>query len=325
MNYFQHHIGDYAEATSHLTFVEDAAYSRMIRKYYATEKPMPVDVKAVQRLIGARTKEEREAVQVVLEEFFNLQADGWHNTRCDEDILQYQEGEPEREVKKANEDNRVKRHREERARLFKVITDAGQHAPWNIGMLELRAMVKALQVTGPETPPATVPPEPVTPPVTAPATPATATHTPYTNHQSPNTNHQGLSPGEIPSEADASGAKAPPPDEPPLTDQDRVYAIGVTLLTAEGVADKNARSFLALQCKQHGAAAVVRALQRCAEVKPVQAIPWLQAVLKVPGGPGKPDDRKSRQLQTAALMTGATPSTPNSEEAFDVESRVIHS
>ena len=63
MNYFQHHIGDYAEATAHLTFVEDAAYSRMIRKYYATEKPMPVDVKAVQRLIGARTKEEREAVR----------------------------------------------------------------------------------------------------------------------------------------------------------------------------------------------------------------------------------------------------------------------
>lgn len=110
-----------------------------------------------------------------------------------------------------------------------------------------------------------------------------------------------------------------------MTDQDRVYAIGVTLLTAEGVADKNARSFLALQCKQHGARAVVAALQRCAEIKPVQAIPWLQAVLKVPRGAGKPDDRKSRQLQTAALMTGAAPSTPNSEEAFDVESRAIHS
>jgi uncharacterized protein YdaU (DUF1376 family) len=38
MNYYEHHIGDYAEATSHLTFVEDAAYSRLIRKYYSTEK-----------------------------------------------------------------------------------------------------------------------------------------------------------------------------------------------------------------------------------------------------------------------------------------------
>ena len=52
MNYYEHHIGDYAEATAHLTFVEDAAYSRLIRKYYAAEKPMPADLKAVQRLVG---------------------------------------------------------------------------------------------------------------------------------------------------------------------------------------------------------------------------------------------------------------------------------
>jgi uncharacterized protein YdaU (DUF1376 family) len=173
MNYFEHHIGDYAEATAHLTFVEDAAYSRMIRKYYATEKPLPTDVKAVQRLVGARAKEEREAVATVLEEFFVLAEDGWHNARCDAEIARFREGEPEREAKKANEDNRLKRHREERARLFKVLTDNGLHAPWNIGMAELRAMVKALPDTGLDTP---APPLPAT----APATPATATQSPVT-------------------------------------------------------------------------------------------------------------------------------------------------
>lgn len=91
MNYYEHHIGDYAEATAHLTFVEDAAYSRMIRKYYATEKPLPSDAKAIQRLIGARTKEEKEAVETVLQEFFTLQDDGWHQTRCDEVIKRYME------------------------------------------------------------------------------------------------------------------------------------------------------------------------------------------------------------------------------------------
>ncbi len=91
MNYYEHHIGDYAEATAHLSFVEDAAYSRMIRKYYATEKPLPADQKVVQRLVGARTKEEREAVSTVLDEFFTLQDDGWHNTRCDEEIARYQD------------------------------------------------------------------------------------------------------------------------------------------------------------------------------------------------------------------------------------------
>jgi len=176
MNYFEHHIGDYAEATAHLTFVEDAAYSRMIRKYYATEKPLPVDVKAVQRLVGARSKEERDAVATVLNEFFELAADGWHNHRCDTEISRFRDGEPEREAKKANEDNRLKRHREERARLFKALTDNGLHAPWNIAMNELRAMVKALPDTPLDTPASPLP-------ATAPATPATATQSPITTTQ----------------------------------------------------------------------------------------------------------------------------------------------
>lgn len=91
MNYYEHHIGDYAQATAHLSFVEDSAYSRLIRKYYAEEKCLPVDVKAVQRLAGARTKEEREAVVTVLNEFFTLEEDGWHNRRCDIEVSRYQE------------------------------------------------------------------------------------------------------------------------------------------------------------------------------------------------------------------------------------------
>lgn len=89
MNYYEHHIGDYAQATSHLSFVEDAAYSRLIRKYYAEEKPLPADMKAVQRLVGARTKEERQAVADILDEFFELEADGWHNKRCEAEIARY--------------------------------------------------------------------------------------------------------------------------------------------------------------------------------------------------------------------------------------------
>lgn len=91
MNYYEHHIGDYAEATAHLSFVEDAAYSRLIRKYYAQEKALPADLKAMQRLVGARSKEEREAVETVLAEFFELREDGYHNTRCDEEISRYQD------------------------------------------------------------------------------------------------------------------------------------------------------------------------------------------------------------------------------------------
>lgn len=89
MNYYEHHIGDYAQATMHLTFVEDAAYSRLLRKYYAEETPIPADLKAAQRLVAARTREERDAVETVLNEFFELQDDGWHNKRADAEIERY--------------------------------------------------------------------------------------------------------------------------------------------------------------------------------------------------------------------------------------------
>ncbi|MCL5460193.1 YdaU family protein, partial [Loigolactobacillus coryniformis] len=81
----------------------DAAYSRMLRIYYRTEKPLPADVKQVCRLVRAASKPERDAVQQVLQDFFTLTDDGWHQARTDSEIAQYQAGEPEREAKKANE------------------------------------------------------------------------------------------------------------------------------------------------------------------------------------------------------------------------------
>ena len=91
MNYYPHHIGDYAQATAHLTFVEDAAYCRLLRKCYAEERPLPADLRAVQRLVGARTDEERDAVDVVLREFFVLSSDGWSNKRASSVIAEFSE------------------------------------------------------------------------------------------------------------------------------------------------------------------------------------------------------------------------------------------
>ena len=89
MNYYEHHIGDYDEATAHLTACEDGIYSRLIRKYMATERPLPTDIKVLQRLVRARTRDEKSAVQTVLDEFFELRDDGWHQHRCDETIERY--------------------------------------------------------------------------------------------------------------------------------------------------------------------------------------------------------------------------------------------
>lgn len=86
MNYYPHHIGDYITATAHLTMLEDGAYRRLLDLYYSTEQALPRERKALYRLARARTKEEQEAVDIVIEEFFSDTDDGWFHSRCDEEI-----------------------------------------------------------------------------------------------------------------------------------------------------------------------------------------------------------------------------------------------
>lgn len=177
MNWYEHHIGDYDKNTSHLTACEDGIYSRMIRRYYDKETPLPADVNEVKRLVRARARDERAAVDAVLREFFTLEEDGWHHKTIDEAIAAYKAGEPERDAKKKNEDTRLARHRAERAALFALINAAGEHLPYNAPMAEVRALAKKVQESATAT---ATDGETATPPATAPATPATATQPPPT-------------------------------------------------------------------------------------------------------------------------------------------------
>jgi uncharacterized protein YdaU (DUF1376 family) len=86
VNYYKRHIGDYAAATRHLSLLEHGVYTLLLDVYYTSEKQLPAELRAVQRLVGARSEEEREAVETVLNEFFELTTDGWSQSRCDEEI-----------------------------------------------------------------------------------------------------------------------------------------------------------------------------------------------------------------------------------------------
>ena len=86
MNYYPFHIGDYVSATRHLSWDEDAAYRRLLDVYYTHEQPLPIDERKVFRLVMATTDEQREAVRVVLDEFFVKTSTGWVNRRADIEI-----------------------------------------------------------------------------------------------------------------------------------------------------------------------------------------------------------------------------------------------
>jgi uncharacterized protein YdaU (DUF1376 family) len=86
MHWFKLHIGDYAQATAHLTWLEDAAYFRCLRKYYS-DHGLPADLGVVQRLVGARSKQEKEAVERVINEFFFVDGNFYRNKRAEEEIV----------------------------------------------------------------------------------------------------------------------------------------------------------------------------------------------------------------------------------------------
>jgi len=62
----------------------------MLELYYDTETPLNRDPVMIGRRVLAVSEEEKNALNLVLEEFFVLQEDGWHNARCDEEIAKYQ-------------------------------------------------------------------------------------------------------------------------------------------------------------------------------------------------------------------------------------------
>lgn len=88
MNYYERHMGDYLKDTAHLSLLEHGIYGRLLDVYYTREAPIPLDQAA--RLIGARSKDERAALEIVLHEFFVQKTDGFHQARCDAEIAAYQ-------------------------------------------------------------------------------------------------------------------------------------------------------------------------------------------------------------------------------------------
>jgi uncharacterized protein YdaU (DUF1376 family) len=86
LNYYPHHIGDYAKDTAHLSMHEDGAYRRLLDLYYSTEKPLPTDHAKLYRLVRAFTKQDKQAVDTMLAEFFSKQDDGYRHKRCDAEL-----------------------------------------------------------------------------------------------------------------------------------------------------------------------------------------------------------------------------------------------
>lgn len=92
MHFYQHHIGDFNNATRHLSIIERAIYRDLLDMYYEQESAIDAsDLTKLQRRLLIRSTDEKQALEFVLDEFFEKQDDFYFNNRCESEIKQYQD------------------------------------------------------------------------------------------------------------------------------------------------------------------------------------------------------------------------------------------
>lgn len=82
MNYYWFYVGDYQRDTMHLPPLQDLFYRRMLDWYYANERQLPLDRVSIHRLTRAVTDSEKNAVDHVIEEFWQKTRWGYVNRRA---------------------------------------------------------------------------------------------------------------------------------------------------------------------------------------------------------------------------------------------------
>lgn len=88
MNFYKHFIGDYQRKTAALSMVEHGAYRLLLDEFYATGEPLPLDRRALYRLVRADGSSERKAVDTILAKFWQETPQGWLNARALEEITE---------------------------------------------------------------------------------------------------------------------------------------------------------------------------------------------------------------------------------------------
>ena len=110
MNHYPFHIGDFNNATRHLSRLERCIYRDCMDLYYDKESPLPADFERLARRLLVSAKDEVAALKYVLDDFFTLEEDGYHSARCDGEIAKYH-GFIDKQAKAGKASARARRNR----------------------------------------------------------------------------------------------------------------------------------------------------------------------------------------------------------------------
>lgn len=89
MHFYPHNIGDFNNATRHLTRVERSVYRDAIELYYDTESMLTNALDVLCRKLLCNSEHERDALILVLSEFFDKTELGYRHERCEIEIEKY--------------------------------------------------------------------------------------------------------------------------------------------------------------------------------------------------------------------------------------------
>ena len=145
MNHYPHHVGDYLKKTIGLSMAQDGAYRRALDWYYSHEGPLPPKPEVYAEL-RCMSKQDRDAVDVVLGKYFTETPDGFRHERCDEEIAAYADSAAEEEERREHERLRQERSRARRKELFAALREHGIIPKWDTPIGELEAHLS--RVTG---------------------------------------------------------------------------------------------------------------------------------------------------------------------------------
>lgn len=107
--WYPFYVGDYARDTSHLSMLEHGAFRLLMDYCYSTGKGLPGNASGnatllpnhcrSYRIANATTKEEQEAVDNVIEMFFDLHDDGMYHNKKIKKVIEEQEEKREKRSK----------------------------------------------------------------------------------------------------------------------------------------------------------------------------------------------------------------------------------
>lgn len=92
MQCYRFHLTKFLLSTSHLDIIHECVLRRLIDYYYLKENPIPHSDHELSEVIRIlRLSDYESCVKTILNEFFDLHHDGWHNELADKEILMFNE------------------------------------------------------------------------------------------------------------------------------------------------------------------------------------------------------------------------------------------